>query len=67
MLLAEHSFLAKEVRTKVHQLLGKGDREVAITDFGIDAVSIGAATLVLQNLYDPTQLLNGENRQQNIG
>lgn len=55
-LLYEDSYLAKLVQKEIHELLGEEDREVSVTGFGFDAVSIGAATLVLQRIYDHTQL-----------
>lgn len=59
-LLADETYLATLVRSKLHELLGDLDREVAVTGFGVDAVSIGAATLVLQQIYDHTQLINND-------
>lgn len=55
-LLLEDSYLAACVQEEIHELLGKEDREISVTSFGFNAVCIGAATLVLQRIYDHTQL-----------
>ncbi|HET7627316.1 MAG TPA: ROK family transcriptional regulator [Bacillales bacterium] len=55
-LLYEDAYFSTLVENEVKQMLGSDNREISVTSFGFDAVSIGAATLVLQRIYDHTQL-----------
>ncbi|WP_067623509.1 ROK family transcriptional regulator [Alicyclobacillus acidiphilus] len=56
MLLAD-SFMTDSVIMGVREICGDGHFEILPTSFGMNAVAVGAATLVLQSLFDHTQLV----------
>jgi N-acetylglucosamine repressor len=56
-MLHEDMYLFNLVRQHVNDLLGSEGRDILLTDFGLDAVCVGAASLALQYVYDHTRLL----------
>ena len=50
-------FMVSETARRTNLLLGSDERVVCKTSFGLNSVAMGAATLVLQGIYDHTQLV----------
>jgi N-acetylglucosamine repressor len=50
--LYSDAFFFEQVKQQFESMIGDQRRTITLTSFGVDAVSIGAASLVLQSVYD---------------
>ncbi len=55
--LLSAQYMVREIQERVRKLCYNSGVDVIPTSFGISAVAIGAAALVLQHVYDHTQLI----------
>lgn len=55
--LLSDAYVVTETKRRVNRLLLPEQREVTVSSFGLFAVAIGAAAIVLQTIYDHTQLV----------
>lgn len=55
--LLEDAFMIEEVTRKVREFSGATEVPIRVTMFGPHAVAVGAATAVLRQVYDHTQLI----------
>ncbi|MCL6625592.1 MAG: ROK family protein [Alicyclobacillus shizuokensis] len=56
-LMLANDFVANGVINEVQRLILHSGIQIQVTHFGMDAVAVGAATLVLQNVYNPQRLI----------
>jgi N-acetylglucosamine repressor len=50
--LYSDAFFFEQVKQQFESMIGNQKRTITLTSFGVDAVSVGAASLVLQSVYD---------------